>query len=262
MTNLSGSQRFPYLLFDLGATLLYFDSPFAPVVEEASRVAARMLSQMGFKINEMDFARSHQALTNVFYQKRDVDQVEYTAAFVLREAMKAYHVTELPDADLQRVLRGIYAVSQAHWLVEPDALPNLADLQARGYRMGIVSNAADDADVQTLVDQSKLRPFFDFILTSAQAGYRKPSPRIFKQALAHWNAQPQQAVMIGDTIAADVAGANALGMASIWIKRRADTPENRAAFYHFTPSAVVESLAEIPALLENWPTAQPLSAHG
>lgn len=252
MPMFNGSQRFSCVLFDLGATLLYFDSPFAPVLEEASRVAARMLSQMGGTLNEADFARSHQALTNVFYQKRDVDQVEYSAAFMLREALKAYHLPDLSEPDLQRVLRTMYAVSQAHWQVEPDALSTLAELQASGYRMGIVSNAADDTDVQTLVDQSQLRPFFDFILTSARAGYRKPSPRIFRQALAHWGAEPRQTVMIGDTISADVAGANALGMASIWIKRRADTPENRAAFYRYAPSAVVNSLAEIPALLRNW----------
>ncbi len=66
-----------------------------------------------------------------------------------------------------------------------------------------------------------LRPHFDFVLTSAACFYRKPHPRAFEIALARWNIPPEEAVMVGDSLQADIFGAKNLGMKAIWITRRA-----------------------------------------
>jgi FMN phosphatase YigB (HAD superfamily) len=83
--------------------------------------------------------------------------------------------TDLEDKTLRQALHTMYAVSQAHWVAEEDALPTLEKLRREGYRLGIISNAADDEDVQALVDQANLRSYFDLILTSAAAGIRSPT---------------------------------------------------------------------------------------
>ena len=64
--------------------------------------------------------------------------------------------------------------------------------------------------------------------------------------------------MVGDTVLADIAGANGLGIASVWITRRNDTPENRFEAARFPPSATLYALNELPDLLENWPGQTPL----
>src|SRR3972149_4851761 len=74
-------------------------------------------------------------------------------------------------------LKQLYAVSQAHWKVEEDTLPTLDALQRAGYRMAVVSNASDDADVQRLVDNAGIRGYLDLVLSSAACGTRKPNPR-------------------------------------------------------------------------------------
>lgn len=72
--------------------------------------------------------------------------------------------------------------------------------------MGLVSNAGDDADVQNLVDKAQIRPFFQVILTSVKEGIRKPDPKIFWKALEALDAQPEEAVMVGDNLGADILG--------------------------------------------------------
>ena len=118
----------------------------------------------------------------------------------------------------------------------------------RGYRLGLVSNAGDDHDVQQLAKRFGISPFFDFILTSAACSYRKPHPRIFEMALSNWYFLPTEAVMVGDDLEADIRGAKNAGLYGIWINRRAgDTTDDQP---QIQPDATLTSLSELPALLD------------
>ncbi|MCL5429817.1 MAG: HAD family hydrolase, partial [Chloroflexi bacterium] len=118
-----------------------------------------------------------------------------------------------------------------------------------GMRLAVVSNAGDDADVQTLVNNSGLRPYLDFALSSAACGIRKPNPRIFEIALEHWRLPRKDVVMVGDTLGADILGARNAGLTSIWLTRRADTPANRDHLDTIKPDVTITTLTELPELL-------------
>ena len=77
-----------------------------------------------------------------------------------------------------------------------------------------------------MIETFKIGSYFDFVLTSAACFYRKPHPRAYEIALAHWNADHQEAAMIGDSLSADITGAKNLNMTSIWISRRAQFDED------------------------------------
>jgi putative hydrolase of the HAD superfamily len=141
----------------------------------------------------------------------------------------------------------MYAVTQQNWYLEEDAISTLETLKSRGYRLGLISNTSDDRNVQGIVDRTGLRPFFEVILTSAALGIRKPDERIFQIALERFGVQPGTAVMVGDTLNADVLGANQSGIYSIWITHRAQIPEEGELAIQ--PQAVVSALHQIPDLL-------------
>jgi HAD superfamily hydrolase (TIGR01662 family) len=245
--------RFPYVLFDLGSTLIYFDGDWSQVMPVALLKATQELRSLGHDLDEEAFPEAYYELMQTYYQKRADDNfLEYTSDHVLKQALRAHSVPDPSPEHLRQALDAFYKVTQQYWHREPDAVPMLEALRARGCRLGIISNASDDEDVQALIDKTNLRPYFDFILTSAVAGVRKPNPKIFEQALNFWGARPEQVVMVGDLVDADVVGANQLGMASVWIPRRADTPENRAAAASSPPDAVINALSELPGVLESW----------
>lgn len=245
--------RFPYVLFDLGSTLIYFEGDWPTVMAQALQTSTEYLRSLGYNLDAKTFPLAYFTLIQDYYRKRNDKFIEYTSDQVLKEALRSSSYPQPPPEHLRQSLKIMYGVLQNHWFVEKDAVSTLETLRTRGHHLGIVSNAADDEDVQTLVDNAHLRPYFDFILTSAVAGVRKPSPKIFENALAGWNARPDQAVMVGDTVTADIAGANQLGIASVWIMRRADTPENRTFAKMYPPRATIYALSELPGLLEHWP---------
>jgi putative hydrolase of the HAD superfamily len=74
-----------------------------------------------------------------------------------------------------------------------------------------------------------LAPFVDVLVASEEAGVSKPDPEIFRIALDRVGAAADDAVMVGDSWANDVAGARAAGIRAIWFNpARAVKPEQPA----------------------------------
>lgn len=85
----------------------------------------------------------------------------------------------------------------------------------------------------------------------------KPEGAFFAAALADAHGDPGHAVMIGDDIEADVGGALTAGLAAVLVRTGKYRPgaEERSGI---TPTAVIDSIADLPALLEGGlQTAEP-----
>jgi len=81
------------------------------------------------------------------------------------------------------------------------------------YKIGIISNAVADWIAEILeADDIKL---FDDIVISYKAGVNKPNPAIYRLALEHLGAKPEEAVFIDD-IEAYCEAAQAVGMQAIF----------------------------------------------
>jgi putative hydrolase of the HAD superfamily len=92
----------------------------------------------------------------------------------------------------------------------PGVVAALAALRARGLALAVVSNW--DISLHERLEQLGLRPYFDAVVSSAEAGAGKPDPRIFEAALAQLGVQPERALHVGDS-SEDAAGAKAAGLA-------------------------------------------------
>jgi HAD superfamily hydrolase (TIGR01549 family) len=238
------------VIFDLGNTLLFFDGQWPQVFAQADQDVAVHLMDHGLKLDAEEFQRDFRKRLNAYYLQRDSEFIELTTNYVLASTLVDYGYPEVPDEVLRDALEKLYRVSQAHWHAEDDAQETLEYLKSSGFKMGIISNAGDDADVQTLVNQSGLRPYFDFVLSSAACGIRKPNPRIFEIALEHWDLPANRAVMVGDKLGADILGAQNAGMAGIWLTRRADIPSNRDHGDTIHPDATIASLSDLPGIID------------
>ena len=232
------------VLFDLGSTLIYSRDPWPPIYRQADQALVTVLQRAGIPVTSGGFAEEYESFMDRYYAQRDRGIDEPTSCAVLRELLREKGYPAVPDPVLRDALDAEYAVLQANWFAEEDALETLEALRGRGFQLGMVSNTSDDRNVQQLVDCWGFRPFFEIVVTSAAVGIRKPDRRIFQVALDHFGILPAQAAMVGDTPAADLEGANRLGMFSIWITRRAPHPDPA-----IRPQASVATLIEIPNLL-------------
>jgi HAD superfamily hydrolase (TIGR01662 family) len=245
-----GARRFiRAVIFDLGHTLMYSPQAWEPVYARADQALAESLRAQGIDLAISEFTVEFRARLHAYYAERSQSLYETTYFSVVRELLEEKGFSHLPQRVIRTALDALFAITQSNWLLESDALPTLRALEACGYRLGLLSNAGDDQDVHQMVERFGIEPYFDFILTSAGCSYRKPHPRIFQLALAHWGFPPSEVAMVGDTLAADIEGAQRLGLYAIWISRRAQPTVEELNRIH--PDATVASLAEIPPLLNH-----------
>lgn len=234
------------LLFDLGGTLMHALQPWPPITRRADQALVESLRAQGVDIVD-GFAADFRSRLEEYYAQRSKSLFETTYRSVLAELLAEKNYPHVPESIQRSALDALFSITQANWALEDDALLTLRMLEAAGFRMGIVSNAGDEADVLQLVDRFGIGPFFDFVLTSATCSYRKPHPRIFAVALAHWGFPPSEAAVIGDTPEADILGGRNAGLYSIWISRRASTATGAEAASQ--ADAHIESLLELPGVL-------------
>ena len=76
-------------------------------------------------------------------------------------------------------------------------------------------------------------------------GIEKPDKKIFEVALARLGVKPENAVMVGNRIDADILGANRFGMKSVWFRwntRYNDTIDSSQEKPDFTINSLFELL--------------------
>ena len=149
-----------------------------------------------------------------------------------------------PDpAHLDRFRDLQWTLHRRDFQLREGVVETLQALRERGLHVGMVSNIDDD-QLDHLLEIAGLRAHFDSLLSSETAGACKPDPAIFAEALRRADCAAEEAVFVGDTLAQDIAGANAMGMRSVLIWHRHD---REPAFDGTQPAHVIR---RIPDLLD------------
>jgi putative hydrolase of the HAD superfamily len=104
----------------------------------------------------------------------------------------------------------------------------LAYLQKK-YTLHIISNGFKETTL-TKMDLSGLNPYFTNVIISEEVGVNKPDKAVFEYALQKAQANKQESIMIGDSLEADIYGAQDFGMKAIFFnplkkEKPADVPE-------------------------------------
>jgi len=123
----------------------------------------------------------------------------------------------------------------------------LESVRKEGYKTCMIANG-DSARIRRIIQATGLQDYFDSIVISEEAGVEKPYQRIFEIALDQLGVKPENAVMVGNMIDADILGANRMGMKSVWFKwnnRYSHTIDSSQEKPDFT----IKSLLELPGLL-------------
>jgi putative hydrolase of the HAD superfamily len=96
-----------------------------------------------------------------------------------------------------------------------------------------------------------LTSHFTCLSFSDETGVSKPHPDAFLRTLACLDAQPAEAVHIGDLTRTDIAGAKGVGMHAVRFTGSNDDPDSSVA-----PDATVSTYADFELLIELWANEQ------
>lgn len=97
----------------------------------------------------------------------------------------------------------------------PGVLETIGELHERGIGCGLITVCSED-----VVDVWERTPFagvFDSVVFSCSCGYRKPDPRLYRQACEELGVAPAEALYVGDGTNDELAGAERVGMRAVQI---------------------------------------------
>ncbi len=129
--------------------------------------------------------------------------------------------------------------------LDKDAEALLRELHGK-YKLGIISNFAIPECVDKLLKAHGLVSLLDAVVVSGAVNKRKPSPEIFKRTLQALGVDASETVFVGDTLDADVEGAKAVGMKSVYVQRRVEKDVENVH-----PDIVIKNLSELPLVLQD-----------
>lgn len=133
-----------------------------------------------------------------------------------------------------------YDLCRAAYRLYDDVEGLAAAARGAGISLAIITNGAPD-DQREKLQTLGIEGWFGAIVVSGEVGVGKPDPAVFHLALEGLGVEAADAWHVGDLLGTDVAGANAAGVASVWLNR---TGASRGEVDP-VPDLEVRSLAEL-----------------
>jgi HAD superfamily hydrolase (TIGR01509 family) len=245
------------VLFDLGGTLLHYEQPpensFEALNVKALGALLDAAAGVGTCVPDRELAiRAVGRMASAMEARVTRTQYANTAEVIIQDGLDAIGV-KLPAKAWDAGLVAYYEVISA--VVKPvagDAVAVLARLAQQGLGLGLVSNtfwapAMHDADLARfgLLDYLPARVY------SCEFGMAKPHPSIYRHALDKLDVAPAEAIFVGDKLKVDVGGPQRLGMHGVLVA----SPFRDESDPEIVPDARIQTIDELPALLESWDQA-------
>lgn len=199
-----------------------------------------------------------------------VDKAVFRDCYVYAERALAAERVILPGDDFVELMRKKVAVELSHLAevcpqtVDQGRIPELAaeiaaycdgsareciaearpvlEALAEKYPMVLVSNFYGNVD--SVLRAYDIRRYFQGVIESAVVGVRKPDPRIFMLGVVALGLEPEEILVVGDSLRKDILPARSIGCEVAWLKGKGWTAEEDAA----TDPSQITSLRDLAAL--------------
>ena len=198
--------RIELISFDCYGTLIDWESGILDALSS-------FRSEYGVRATDDQILEQYAALESV------MESGEYLPyKDVLRGVMRGF--TRRVSVPEERFDMDVLVKSLPRWRPFPDTVESLRRMKQH-CRLAIISNTDDDLFAQTA---KSLEVPFDFVVTAEQVGAYKPSTRNFTRALEVFGIKTENWLHAAQSRFHDVAPARSLGIATVWVNRRAGKP--------------------------------------
>ena len=191
------------VIFDLDNTLL----DFMKMKEYAVKAAIAGMIEAGLDI---DNEKSYSTIVSI-YEKEGWENQQVFNYFLDKT------VGEVNNKYLAAAIVAYRRAREANLLLYPNVNHTLVELMKMGIKLAVVSDAPS-REAWMRIYYLNLHHHFDIVLTFDDTNARKPSPIPFQMALKELNTDPNETLMVGDWPERDVAGANNLGIRTIFAR--------------------------------------------
>ena len=142
-----------------------------------------------------------------------------------------------------RSLETFFGEFLTHVRPDPDTETLLDALAQASLPFGVITNGS--ARQWRKLEALGLPARTDCLFVSETFGTKKPDPAIFRAAAAHLGVAPAHILFVGDNPAADIVGAQSVGMAAAWLPSAQPWPDELDS----RPDFVINTLTEVAGIL-------------
>lgn len=234
------------VFFDLAGTLLHFSGADEKTLyrQGVGRIHEE-LSRLGYDVPEFEtFHRKIYRAIKVrafllFFSERElkVDKI-------LLRVLKRMKI-RLKPGEVEALAQVWWNAYQPHVGYYDDVADTLRQLHEMGLKTGVISNTLWPAWIlKEELRRRKHAEYFDVMVFSPEVGVRKPSRKIFRQALKELKIKGREAAFVGDCLVEDVRGPQRVKMLTI-LKHHPEQKRRPS----IKPDFTIEGLSEIPDII-------------
>lgn len=205
-------NRYRTVFFDLDHTLWDFDANAYATLAHIYRVFN--LQDTGIE----DF----EAFYQVYKAHNERLWDRYRKGFIKREALKWKRMWltlldfKIANEPLAREMAAVFIeLLPRQQQLFPYTIEVLDYCKSRSYDLSLITNGFEDTQWKKL-EATGLSAYFTHVVTSEKSNSVKPEPGIFEYALSLSNSKAEQAIMIGDNLDVDIAGAKGAGIDQVY----------------------------------------------
>ncbi len=229
------------ITFDLWNTLIedkHFTSHRIEIIHE-------ILSETTPKSPE-EIREAYISSARAYRMEWQEDHLQMTVETRVHHILRELDVEAPPEA-LPRIIQRL----ESCFLDDPPTLKEGVEetLDALGdrYRLGIISDTGvtPGTIIRQYLGGKGLLHHFESTVFSDETGYCKPHPHQFRTALQELDAEPDEAIHVGDLLRTDIAGAMAIGMKAVWVQTKGKTASG-----NIEPDYTITHLPQLLAIPE------------
>ena len=230
------------ILFDLDNTLV----DFMKMKEDAVNAAVKAMIDAGLRLS---FESAKSRIYDIYRDKG----IEF------QEVFDRFLSQELGQINHKILAAGIVAyrkAKEAALVLYPHVNMTLFELIKRGYKLAVLSDAPRKQAWLRLC-YLNLHHTFDAVVTFEDTGVLKPNPEPFRRALEKLGIEPEEALMVGDWLERDMAGASKVGIKTVYARygdtySRIDTKGTKAIY---GATYIIDDISELLEIVENFDEA-------
>lgn len=227
-------SKYLHLFFDLDHTLWDFEANSKATLKELH--TALHLGERG--VNDFDLFHKN------YLQHNEKLWERYRKGYVKQEELRVKRMWlslldfKIADDELaQEMSVRFLDMLPRRTILFPYTTEILEYLTHRRYILHLITNGFEKTQHNKLM-YSGLRSFFKEVITSEGSGSLKPNKEIFEFAFLKCGANPDESIMIGDSVEVDILGAMNAGIDQVFVNHLGIEPEIK-------PTYTVGSLKEL-----------------
>ncbi len=186
-------------------------------IDASRKKLHKALTEAGFETGMVEFLEAYTQAHEKYRMVRYGKLREVTNAVWVCEALNNLGCTVSPEDSRIKVALNVFFQNYVESLELKPYAKKLIRRIKEHCKLGLVSNFTYAPVVYASLRKLGINQFFNTVLVSDAAGWRKPHKHIFQDALRKLQVKAKEVVFIGDSPLEDMKGAKEMGMKTVFV---------------------------------------------